>query len=118
MDILPKKGGGFTQSKRILSEKTENFSPKGVGSGPIQNFLNRKNLGIHIDGGGGLARSGKLKKKTSFYGSPKCSECVLLSDKDEEEMNARQSRRVCSPEWRVPGFPQPTNTQTNNQAAK
>ena len=44
--------------------------------------------------------------------------CVLLSDKDEEEMNARQTRRVCSPEWRVPGFPQPTNTQTNNQAAK
>ena len=41
----------------------------GGGSGPIQNFLNRKNLGIQIDRGG-LARSEKLKKKHFFYASP------------------------------------------------
>ena len=66
-------GGGLTQSKRILSEKNGFFfgffssRRGGRGSSPIQNFLNRKNLGIQIDRGGGLARSEKLKKLYFFY---------------------------------------------------
>ena len=64
--FVQKGGGGLTQSKRILSEKTENFSEFLGGSGPIQNFLNKKNWASKLMGGGGLARSGKLTKKYFF----------------------------------------------------
>ena len=37
------------------------------GSRPIQNFLIRKNLGIQIDGGGGLARLEKLILMPPLY---------------------------------------------------
>ena len=91
-----KGGGGLTQSKRVLAENwakypknriffgyfAENwvffghfFVMEGGGLAQSKIFLNRKFLGVQIDrGGGGLARSEKLKRKTDFfYASPKWS---------------------------------------------
>ena len=59
---------------RFYQKKTENFSEffaKRGGSGPIQNFLNRKILGIQIDGGGGVSLvRGNSKKKQFFLHLP------------------------------------------------
>ena len=72
-----KGGGGLTQSKfyqkKFYQKKLRifrNFSPKGGGSGPIQNFLNRKNLDIQIDGGGSRSFGETPKKNRFFFIAP------------------------------------------------
>ena len=70
LDNLPKRGG-LTQSKRILSEKTENFSEffaeRGGGLAQSKISLTEKIWASKLIGGrGGLARSEKLKKNCFF----------------------------------------------------
>ena len=88
MDFLAERGGGLTQSKRVLAENwakypknriffgyfAENwgffghfFVKEGGGLAQSKIFLNRKFLGVQIDRGGGGSRSfGQCPKKTSF----------------------------------------------------
>ena len=89
MDFLAERGGGLTQSKRVLAENwakypknriffghfAENwgffghfFVMEGGGLAQSKIFLNRKFLGVQIDrgGGGGLARSDNVQKKPVF----------------------------------------------------
>ena len=65
------KGGGLTQSKRILAEKTEIFSDffakKGGGLAQSKISLTEKIWESKLIGVGGLARSEKLQKNLYFF---------------------------------------------------
>ena len=74
LDILPKRGGGLTQSKRILAEKTEIFSDffakRGGGLAQSKISLTEKIWESKLIGGGSRSFGETPKKTDFFYASP------------------------------------------------